>query len=258
MRGLQERVPVLDSLRCFVLTLQEMTMKLSGLSVFFPAYNEEGHLATTVRHATNILPKVARKWEILIVNDGSTDSTAEIADKLAKSKRVRVIHHKKNRGYGAAFKSGLYGSKYEWIAFTDSDGQFDFAEITNFIDLQRKTSADLVIGYYKKRKVSRAKILTSKMWEYLVFFLFGLKVRDIDCGFKLISKSVVEKIPDLESERGAFISSEFLIKAKKNGAKIVEIPVSHYPRTAGQGTGRDLKVIVNSFIDLFRLWFKLR
>jgi len=95
------------------------------------------------------------------------------------------------------------------------------------------------------------------MWECLVFFLFGLKVRDIDCGFKFISKKVVDNIPLLESERGAFISSEFLIKAKKKGFKIVEIPVTHYPRAGGVGTGRDLKVIVNSFKDLFKLWFKL-
>ena len=117
--------------------------------------------------------------------------------------------------------------------------------------------ADLVVGYYKKRQVSKGKILTSKVWEYLVHFLFGLKVRDIDCGFKLVSKKVVDNVPKLESERGAFISSEFLIKAKKSGFKIVEIGVTHYPRTAGSGTGRNLNVIINSFTDLFKLWQKL-
>lgn len=242
----------------FMLRLVVMD-KLNGLSVFFPAYNEQGHIATTVRKALPILPKIAKKWEILIINDGSKDNTGKIADKLAgKNKNIKAIHHTANRGYGAAFKSGLYGGKYEWIAFTDADGQFDLSEITNFITTQRKTKADLVIGYYKKRQVSKAKIITSKMWEAVVFMLFGLHVRDIDCGFKLISKKVAVAIPDLESERGAFISSEFLIKAKKKGFKIVEIPVSHYPRTKGQGTGRDLKVIINSFKDLFKLWLKLR
>jgi glycosyltransferase involved in cell wall biosynthesis len=236
-----------------------MPAKLNGISVFFPAYNEQGHIATTVKRAKDILPKIAKDWEILVVNDGSKDKTGKIIDKLAKkSSKVKAIHHDVNRGYGAAFKSGLYAGKYEWITFTDSDGQFDFSEITNFIEEQRKTKADIVIGYYKKRRVSKTKILTSKMWELVVFALFGLKVHDIDCGFKLISKKVVDEIPDLESERGAFISSEFLIKAKKRGFKIVEIPVTHYPRTAGQGTGRDIKVILNSFMDLFRLWFKLR
>ena len=96
------------------------------------------------------------------------------------------------------------------------------------------------------------------MWELAVAILFGLRVRDIDCGFKLVSKKVIDEIPNLESERGAFISSEFLIKAKRKGFKIVEIPVTHYPRPAGKGTGRNINVIIKSFIDLFRLWRKLR
>ena len=109
-----------------------------------------------------------------------------------------------------------------------------------------------------KRKVSFAVILTSKIWELIVFLLFGLKVRDIDCGFKLISKKVINKIPHLESERGAFISSELLIKAKKAGFKIVEIPVHHYPRIKGKATGRKLTVIIKSLFDLFNLWRKIR
>lgn len=233
--------------------------KIKELSVFFPAYNEQSLLAETVSNAVNVLDKVAKKWEVIIVNDGSTDLTGEVAAKLEKKdKRIKVISHEKNRGYGAAFKSGLYGASYDWIAFTDSDGQFDFSEITNFIKKQNETGADIVIGYYKKRQVSKAKILTSKMWEYLVFAMFGLKVKDIDCGFKFISKKVVDSIQELYSERGAFISSEFLIKARKKRFKIVEIPVTHYPREAGKGTGRDLRVIVNSFMDLVKLWIKLK
>lgn len=232
--------------------------RLSGLSVFFPAYNEGARIATTVKKALKIVPKVASKWEILVINDGSSDDTGKVIDELAKKhKNIRAIHHKVNRGYGGAFKSGLYGSRYDWIAFTDSDGQFDFSEIINFIKKQKETNADLVIGYYKKRQVGKSKIITSKMWEFVVLLLFGLKVKDIDCGFKFISKKVVDALPGLESERGAFISSEFLIRAKKKGAKIVEIPVTHYPRAGGTGTGRDIKVIINSFKDLFKLWLKL-
>lgn len=236
-----------------------MTTKLPELSVFFPAYNEEENIKETVQKALKVLPRVAKKWEVLIVNDGSKDKTGEVIDQLAKKhKSLRPIHHKKNKGYGAALKSGLYKAKYEWITFTDSDGQFDFSEITNFIDTQRETDADIVIGYYKKRQVSKSKIITSRVWELVVFIVFGLKVKDIDCGFKFISKKVVEAIPKLESERGAFISSEFLIKAKKKGFKIVEIPVTHHPRASGEGTGRDINVIINSFKDLFTLWKKLR
>ncbi len=235
-----------------------MAKIVDEISVFFPTYNEEGNLEKVVAKTKKVLEKIANKWEIIIVDDGSKDNTPKIADKLSKtSKNIRVIHHNPNRGYGAALKSGLYASKYKWIVFTDSDGQFDFGEITNFFEKQKETSADLVIGYYKKRQVSKFKILTSKMWELAVFILFGLKVKDIDCGFKLISKKVVDKVPKLESERGPFISSEFLIKAKKEHFKIVEIPVTHYPRTKGEGTGRNLNVIVSGFLDLIRLWIKL-
>lgn len=231
---------------------------MDSISVFFPTYNEEANIKNTVLKASRFLQKNFKKWEIIVVDDGSTDKTKEIAEQLRKEdRRVRVMSHEQNKGYGASLATGFYNSKYDWISFTDSDGQFDFSEISNFIKTEYETNADLVIGYYKKRQVSKFKIITSKMWEISVMLLFGLRVHDIDCGFKLISKQVISKIPKLESERGAFVSSELLIKAKKAGFKIVEIPVTHYPRTLGKGTGRDLGVIVKSFVDLFRLWRKL-
>ncbi|MGB9706554.1 MAG: glycosyltransferase family 2 protein, partial [Microgenomates group bacterium] len=154
-------------------------------------------------------------------------------------------------------KSGFYNSQYEWIAFTDADGQFDFSEITKFFEKQMQTNADLVIGYYLKRAVPFYRIWGSKLWELAVFLLFGLKVRDIDCGFKLLRKEVIDEIPRLEAERGPFISSELLIKAKKKGFKIVEVGVHHYPRKAGKATGASLKVILSGFKDLIRLKRKL-
>ena len=234
-------------------------MKIKSLSVFFPTYNEEGNIKSTVTKAKAVLQKYVENWEILIVNDGSTDRTKEISEELSREdERIKVFNHEVNRGYGASLKSGFYNAKYPWIVFTDSDGQFDFSEINSFFEKQQETNADLVIGYYKKRKVSKFKIITSRMWEIAVMILFGLHVHDIDCGFKLVSKKVIDKIPKLESERGAFISSEFLIKAKKSGFKIVEIPVTHLPRVQGKGTGRNIKVIIQSFVDLFRLWEKIK
>lgn len=232
---------------------------ISEISLFLPTYNEEGNIKKTITESKKVLLKNFKKWEIIIVNDGSSDKTQEIVEKLEKEDpRIRVINHSQNRGYGGSLQSGFYNARYGWITFIDSDGQFDFSEIDKFIEAQSNTQADLVIGYYKKRQVSKFKILTSKMWELAVYALFGLHVHDIDCGFKLISKKVIDKIPRLESERGAFISSELLIKAKKNRFKIVEIPITHYPREIGKGTGRDIKVIVKSFVDLFTLWKKLK
>jgi len=229
--------------------------EISEITAFFPTFNEESSLREVVEKAIGVLEKIAPKWEIIIVNDGSQDETGKIAEKLAKKdRRIKVVHHSQNRGYGAALKSGFYNAKYEWIVFTDADGQFDFSQITKFIETQRKTGADLVIGYYLKRKVSFLRVLGSKLlWEPAVFLLFGLKVKDIDCGFKLLKKEVIEKIPRLEAERGPFISSELLIKAKKLGFKIAEVEVHHYPRKAGRATGASLRVVLSGLVDLVKL-----
>lgn len=236
-----------------------MAKLTNNLSVFLPTYNESENIKSVVLHTKDVLQDVVDNWEIIVVNDGSSDNTKAVVEALSKDdKRIRVINHEKNLGYGSSLRTGFYNSKYSWISFIDSDGQFDFSEISRFIEKQKETNSDVVIGYYTKRRVSKFKIITSKMWEFAVWFLFGLKVRDIDCGFKMISKKVIDKIPKLESERGAFISSEFLIKAKQSGFNIQEVPVTHYPRIRGEGTGRNLNVIIKSFVDLLRLYRDLK
>jgi len=232
---------------------------VNQISVFFPAYNEEANIRQTVEKAVEVLEKVAKKWEIIVIDDGSKDKTGAIVKRLMKKEpRIHLITHTPNRGYGAALKSGFYNSQYEWIAFTDADGQFDFSEITKFFERQKQTGADLVIGYYLKRAVPFYRIWGSKLWELAVFLLFGLKVKDIDCGFKLLRKKVIDEIPRLEAERGPFISSELLIKAKKKGFKIVQLGVHHYPRKAGKATGASLKVVLSGLKDLIKLKTKLR
>ena len=234
-------------------------IRLDELSVFYPCYNEEKNIQSTVDKTIPILQKIASKWEIILINDGSKDNTGQVLIEIQQKypQQIHIITHNPNRGYGAALKSGFYHARYQWIAFTDSDGQFDFSEITKFIEKQRQTKSDLVIGYYLSRQVSKSTIITSKIWELIVFILFGLKVTDIDCAFKLINKKVIDSIPKLEAERGAFISSELLIKAKKSGFKIAEVGVHHYPRIEGKATGRNIKVILKSFSDLFHLWVKI-
>jgi len=236
-----------------------MQAKLNELSVFFPCYNEAKNIRNTIDKALPIIEKIAKKWEIIIIDDGSTDNTGKIIRQIQKKhpKRIKIITHRPNRGYGAAFKSGFYASRYQWITFTDADGQFDFNDIHRLIKKQQQTKADIVIGYYLGRKVPFYRIWGSKLWQLAVFLLFGLKVKDIDCGFKLIKKEIINAIPSLESERGPFISSEFLIKAKKAGFKVVEQGVHHFSRQAGQATGANLNVILSGFKDLFSLWFKI-
>lgn len=232
---------------------------IKKISVFFPVYNEEKNLARTVSRALEVLKKNFEEWEVIIVDDGSKDRSLAIAQSLAdEENRIRVIEHPVNRGYGAAFKSGASAAKFDWIVFTDSDGQFDFSEIVSFLRVQEETQADLVVGFYKERRVPLYRKINTFLWETVVRLLFGLRVKDIDCGFKLFARKVLVEIDPLESERGAFISTEFLVKAKKKVFKIEEVGVHHFPRQAGKGTGANLDVIVRSFLDLFRLWKKLR
>lgn len=232
--------------------------KVNGLSVFFPAYNEEGNIEKTVEKAFLVLRKLGLKdFEVLVVNDGSTDNTAKIIEKLAKKdSHVKLINHIQNGGYGEALKSGLYGARFENIVYTDSDLQFDFSEVTKFIEKSKK--ADIVAGFRINRSDPPVRIIIGWVWTMLANVLLGIGVKDVDCGFKLVKKRVIDTIPQLESSRGGMISPELLAKAKKSGFKVVEVGVYHHPRQAGRQTGADPKVMLRSFADLLRLWWQLR
>jgi glycosyltransferase involved in cell wall biosynthesis len=235
-----------------------MFMKIDFLSVFFPAFNEEKNITPTVEKASAVLERLKLKnYEIIVIDDGSTDGTAKAVRKLQeKNPHLRLIVHSINKGYGEALKSGFYNAKYPWIVYTDSDGQFDFSEITKFFD--RAQQADLIIGYRVDRRDHFIRKLGGRFWTLLANILFGIKVHDVDCAFKLVRREVIEKIPRLESGRGGMISPELLAKAKKAGFRIAEVGVCHYPRKSGQSTGANLKVIVESFIDLIGLWWKIK
>lgn len=230
-------------------------MSINNLSVFFPAFNEEKNIASTVEKALNVLDKLGlKKYEVLIIDDGSKDQTGQIADQLEKKySQVKAIHQA-NGGYGSALQSGFYKSRYDWIVYTDGDGQFDFSEIDKFIE--KTLDFDLLIGYRIKRKDPPIRLFIAKGWAFLLLIFFGLRLRDVDCGFKMVSKKVLEKIPKLESTRGGMINAELVIKAEKFGFRITQIGVNHYPRIYGKPTGAGLKVIINSFFDLIKLWVK--
>lgn len=230
-------------------------MKVQAISVFFPAYNEEKNIKKTVTEAVKILKKIAKDWEIVVVNDGSTDKTGEIVKKLIKKEpRISMITHTPNRGYGAALKSGLYNAKYPWIAFTDADGQFAFSEVDKF--LEKKDEADLIIGYRLQRRDPPGRVFIAKLLKIWNLVFFGLWLKDVDCGFKLIKKEVVDKIGTLKTE-SAITESEFLVRAKRAGFKIVEIPVHHYLRKKGKQTGGDIRIIWKAFKETFLLWKSL-
>lgn len=229
---------------------------LSSLSIFFPAYNEEGNIATTIIDARNAAKSVAKSYEIIVVNDGSTDRTVEVVLELQKHDRnIHLISHQKNLGYGAAVKTGLRACKLDWIFFTDSDGQFHYDELSKFASYHHK--ADLVIGYRHKRmdpfhRVFIAQVLL-KIWN---FILFGLTTRDVDCAYKLFKRKVRDTIK-LETE-SAITVTEFIVKAKAFGFKIIQLPVHHYPRKFGEQSGGSWRVIVKAARESFLLRSKLR
>lgn len=227
------------------------------LSVFFPAFNEEKNIKNTVEKAVGVLKKMGvGNWEVLVIDDGSKDKTAEIADQLAKKDSHIKVVHQENGGYGKALRAGFENAKYEWIVFTDSDGQFDFSELNKF--LEKIDEADYIIGYRMKRADNLFRLLAGKTWALSVFLLFGFWVKDIDCGFRMIKRPVYQKIAPLESTRGAMINAEMLVKVKKAKFKIAQVGVHHYPRAGGAPTGVRLNVIIKSYLELFKLWWKLK
>ena len=225
------------------------------LSVIFPAFNEEANIRHTVEAARAVLPNLAETWEIILVNDGSRDATTPICDELAEQyPEVRAIHHTDNRGYGAALKSGILAARYDYIFFTDSDGQFDLQELENLIEWA--SHYDIVTGYRAKRQDPPHRLINAWGWKTLVRMLLGVKVRDIDCAFKVFQRSVFDRV-QIRSV-GAMVNTEILAQANAFGMRIHEIKVSHYPRRAGKPSGANLRVIAKAFRELFRLWGQLR
>lgn len=228
--------------------------RLTSLSIFFPCYDEEQNVERVTRAAVEAAPGFADRFEVIIVNDGSKDRTGQIADRLADEiPEVRAVHNRPNRGYGGAVARGLSEAKMDWIFFTDGDAQFDIGEIPKLIELLDR--GDFAVGYRIKRADPLIRRVNAACWGRLVRLLFGLKIRDIDCAFKLLPKSLIDQIT-LESQ-GALISTELLAKANNRGLRIVETGVHHYPRTAGEQTGANMKVILKAFRELFRLYRRI-
>ena len=163
-------------------------MKIDSLSVFFPAYNEEASIVSTVEKAVEALKSLKIKnWEIIIVNDGSFDKTGEKAEELVKKNNNIKVINQPNGGYGMALRSGYYHAKYSYIVYTDSDGQFNFSEVTKFIE--KIEEADLVIGYRIKRKDPFIRLVFAKGWAICLYIFFGFWLKDVDCGFKMINNN---------------------------------------------------------------------
>jgi glycosyltransferase involved in cell wall biosynthesis len=227
----------------------------AGISAVLPAYNEAAAIPKTVADLRAVLTRLGLPFEIIVVNDGSVDQTGAIAEALAaRDRAIRVVHHPRNQGYGAALKSGFAAARREWVFLMDADGQFDPEELPGF--LEAAAGADFVVGYRAARADPVHRTLFARTWAATMAFMLGVTVRDIDCAFKLMRRSYLAAMP-LEAG-GAFLSAEMLAKAARLGARIVERPVRHLPRRAGQSTGGTFRVLLRAFYEFARLWLRVR
>jgi glycosyltransferase involved in cell wall biosynthesis len=220
-------------------------------------YNEEGNIEQAVTSAVAVLAGVTDCYEVIVVDDGGRDRTAAIADRLAaENPRVRVVHHPVNRGYGAALRSGFAAAQYPLVVLADGDNQFDLGELS--VLLRGLGKFDIVSGYRIARHDPVVRRLYAFMYNRLARFLFDIPVRDVNCGFKVYRRDLLERLlPQLRST-GALINVEMLARARKLGATVTEVGVHHYPRETGQPTGGNPGVIVRAFRELLELWRELR
>jgi len=228
--------------------------RVPALTVFFPAYNEEEIIEKTVRDAGRAAASLADDYEIVVVDDGSRDGTAAAVERVAADDpHVRLEKHERNRGYGAALRTGFASARKDLVFFSDADGQFDLNELANLIAMLPQ--APVVVGYRIKRNDPPHRLFIAKTYNLIVRAAFGLRVRDIDCAFKLFRRDALTRVV-LESN-GAFISSELLIKLRRAGVGIAERGVHHYPRTTGYSKGAGFAVILKTIRDIIRLRFGL-
>jgi glycosyltransferase involved in cell wall biosynthesis len=225
------------------------------LSLVFPMFDEEANVGPLLEAALALAPRIASPFEIIVVDDGSRDRSASIVTGwCARDPRVRLLRHPTNRGYGAALRSGLRAARGALVFFTDADLQFDLRELEGL--LAHAETCDLVVGYRAPRCDPWRRRALAWGWGVLVRALFGLRVRDIDCAFKVFRRPVLEVLPI--ASIGAFVNTELLVRATRAGFRIREVPVSHHPRAAGRAKGATPRVIVRALVELVSLHGELR
>lgn len=240
-------------------------MNIKSISVFFPAYNEEENISEIIINADNYLKDRFSDYEILVISEGSKDHTNEVVLNLQKSiKNLKLFTKDKSFGYAGALRTGFKNSSKELIFYTDGDGQLDIKELDKFLPYIEKYN--IVTGYFLKRNDPLMRLWMSWLYNVTLRLLFGLKLKDINCAFKLYKRSVIEKVDFIPSITEGVINAEIYLSALKNGFSIFEVGVNHYPRTKGQGAeiGRRGKIIafvkpriIKNFIrDTISLWIK--
>ena len=220
-----------------------------------PAHNEEDNILGALDAATKVAERLFADHEIIVVDDGSTDQTADLVrERAALDPRIRLVQHARNGGYGRALRSGFQAARMELVFFTDADNQFDLEELERFLPWIDRVH--VVAGYRIDRQDPLVRRVVAKIWNYVVRVLFYVPVRDIDCAFKLFRRSVFDEL-DLQAV-GNIVNTELMVKLGRSGCGVVEVGVSHYPRTAGRARGVNAKVVATAVAELFLMYGKLQ
>ncbi len=232
-----------------------MATQRPSISVFFPAYNDAGTIGSLVLAALHVLPELTDDYEVIVVNDGSTDYTAEVLDDLARQfEQFKVVHHQRNRGYGGALRTGFATASKELIFYTDGDAQYDPHELR---DLYAKLTpeVDVVNGYKISRSDPLHRKIIGRIYHHGVKLMFGFKLRDVDCDFRLIRRRVFDVV-ELESNTGT-ICLELVKKIQDADFHFAEVPVHHYHRTYGKSQFFNFRRVGRTLLQLIGLWWKL-
>lgn len=225
--------------------------KLPGLSTVFPAFNDALSLPEIIEKTSRLLPELASRFEIIIVNDASQDKTQSILERLQKTfPFIMIIKHQKNLGYGATLLDGFKAAKYDYLFYTDSDGQYDVTELKKLVKaMDAKT--DLVTGYKINRSDSQIRKIIGSLYNYFIKTIFRLKICDVDCDFRLFKRKILKNLK-LTAKSGAF-DAEFMKKIQDKKVIIKEIPVHHYPRKFGRSQFFKFGNLINSLIELTKI-----
>jgi len=226
-----------------------------GLTVFFPAYNDSGTIASMVVSAVLAAGRLTPDFEVIVINDGSRDATPLILDELARVyPQVRIVHHQRNRGYGGALRSGFAHATKEWIFYTDGDAQYDPWEMSVLWE-RKSPGIDLVNGYKISRSDPFHRIVIGRLYHNMVKLLFGLKVRDVDCDFRLMRRAIFDRVT--LTKNSGVICLEMMTKIQDAGFTIAEAPVHHYHRAYGKSQFFNFSRIAKTAADVMKLWWAL-
>ncbi len=227
----------------------------TSLSVVFPAWNEVDNIDEAIDGAVRALDALCRRWEVIVVDDGSVDGTADRVRAWGqRDPRVRLLQHARNQGYGAALRSGFRAATLDHVFFTDSDLQFDLRELALLLPHTR--SYDIVAGYRHARQDPWGRRANAWLWGRLVDATFDVGVRDVNCAFKVFRREVLERCAI--RSHGAFVNTELLARARAQGYRVRQVPVTHFPRTLGEQSGANARVVARAFLELGLLYADLR